>query len=563
MIMATFTGDLTANHGALSKHGRPQMGQVISSPEDVMHAEARALYDDFLGHYSNAPDHVRRSRLHKQLLSQIGCCLKSIPAKSRDINLRVSGADIGPIFTTDYLPHISLPPHLTKVQFRNVSFAPADGAVLANFLRRLPLLVEFDISENKFGPAGAAILRAAIGHPSLTTLYMTRCDLTREAWVPIWQILTTSRTLRNLCLAPIELPRGAKQVLADGALGNLNLTLVELGRDLADVCQYVMRRNQEFSGILNDIIEISVRRRLKVESQKSVKGREYFVGRARSTARLSANSQLVRRISEAESRATTADRAHRLVERDQYRSGQAEMCGRRERMEDISIILEDSPKAGNFLFGLFDGHGGREAAEYAAGNLPKALAAHLARSPQYEDAYVTAFRQMQDEMAPWCVYCGTTVVIAVIDHRTLTVANVGDSAAVLSRNGQAMRLSTDHKADNETERAYIISHGGTVSKDHRVNGMLAVSRALGDGFLLSAANPTPSIRRVQLATTDRFLILACDGVWDVITDQEACDLIATENDPLRAAERLKEEAYERDSLDNISVIVVDLHAGSR
>jgi serine/threonine protein phosphatase PrpC len=149
------------------------------------------------------------------------------------------------------------------------------------------------------------------------------------------------------------------------------------------------------------------------------------------------------------------------------------------------------------------------------------------------------------------------VVVAVIEGTTLTVANVGDSRCVLCRDGKAMRLSVDHKPDLPEEVQYLESKGAYV-QDHRVNGMLAVSRTLGDSFLGEAANPTPHLARLELCRTDTFLILACDGVWDVLGDQEACEIVAPEIDPLDAAKKLRDRTFELDSMDNISVVVVFL-----
>jgi serine/threonine protein phosphatase PrpC len=115
----------------------------------------------------------------------------------------------------------------------------------------------------------------------------------------------------------------------------------------------------------------------------------------------------------------------------------------------------------------------------------------------------------------------------------------------------------DHKPDLPEEAAYIQERGGFV-KDGRTNGNLAVSRALGDGFLQNAANPTPYLNRIELTEQDSLLILACDGVWDVMGDQEACELVSGFIDPMDAAITLRDRAYELNSLDNISVIVVFL-----
>jgi serine/threonine protein phosphatase PrpC len=228
-------------------------------------------------------------------------------------------------------------------------------------------------------------------------------------------------------------------------------------------------------------------------------------------------------------------------------------------MEDVSVVARDCPAPGGCLYALFDGHGGREAAEYAAEKLPPAIAQRLAAAAAWEDAYAAAFRAVNAEMLGVCAYVGTTAVLAAVEGRTLTVANVGDSRCVLFRDGRALRLSVDHKPDLPDEAAYIQATGGFV-KDGRVNAMLAVSRALGDGFLQPAVNPTPHLCRVELTEQDSLLILACDGVWDVMSDQAACELIAGHIDPLEAALTLRDKAYELDSLDNISVIVVFLSA---
>jgi len=237
------------------------------------------------------------------------------------------------------------------------------------------------------------------------------------------------------------------------------------------------------------------------------------------------------------------------------RAGHAEMIGQRDAMEDVSLIIEDFPEPEAMMFCLFDGHGGREAAEFAAKNLPKAIGDWLKKTRRVEEAYAAAFRQLQLDMKPWCVYVGTTVLTAVVSGSTLTVANAGDTRCVLCRGGKAVRISLDHKPTLPEEIAFIESQGGFV-KDERVNGILAVSRALGDAVIGDAINPTPHVRQVQLTPDDTFMILACDGVWDVMTDQMAVDLISSDIDPLVAARKVRDAAFENYSTDNISAIVV-------
>ena len=119
-------------------------------------------------------------------------------------------------------------------------------------------------------------------------------------------------------------------------------------------------------------------------------------------------------------------------------------------------------------------------------------------------------------------------------------------------------MSVDHTPDLPEETEYIIKNGGTIV-DNRVNGSLAVSRCLGDGKFGDCINPTPHFIQENLSPVDQFLIIATDGIFDKIDDQKACDIVLGEIDPLEAAKKLRDSAFELDSQDNISVIVVYLY----
>ncbi|KAL4514291.1 hypothetical protein Ndes2526A_g04006 [Nannochloris sp. 'desiccata'] len=129
---------------------------------------------------------------------------------------------------------------------------------------------------------------------------------------------------------------------------------------------------------------------------------------------------------------------------------------------------------------------------------------------------------------------GCTAVCAMVRNGDLIVANAGDSRCVLSRNGQAVALTQDHKPMDPEEYDRIIKAGGFVA-DGRVNGSLNLSRALGDLEYKQSKNlppeaqmvtAFPEIRSEKLQPgTDEFLILACDGIWDVLTNQEAVDFV--------------------------------------
>ncbi|KAF7510346.1 hypothetical protein GJ744_006842 [Endocarpon pusillum] len=141
-------------------------------------------------------------------------------------------------------------------------------------------------------------------------------------------------------------------------------------------------------------------------------------------------------------------------------------------------------------------------------------------------------------------------------QRVLYTANVGDARIVLCRNGKALRLSYDHKGSDENEGRRISNAGGLIL-NNRVNGVLAVTRALGDSYLKDLVTGHPyTTETVIQPDIDEFLILACDGLWDVCSDQEAVDLIRKIPSPQAASKALVDHALSRFSTDNLSVMVV-------
>lgn len=118
---------------------------------------------------------------------------------------------------------------------------------------------------------------------------------------------------------------------------------------------------------------------------------------------------------------------------------------------------------------------------------------------------------------------GTTAIVALIRNNTLYVANVGDSRCVLSREGQAIEMSEDHKPEDQKEFARITKAGGSVTFDGRINGGLNLSRAIGDHFYKDNSSlpdeeqmisAKPDVRIIEIdVNKDEFVFLACDGIW--------------------------------------------------
>ncbi|CAG8729052.1 20853_t:CDS:2, partial [Dentiscutata erythropus] len=171
---------------------------------------------------------------------------------------------------------------------------------------------------------------------------------------------------------------------------------------------------------------------------------------------------------------------------------------------------------------------------------------------------------------------GCTAVMAIVTpNGDIYVGNAGDSRAVLSEDGIAIPMSDDHKPVNQDESKRITDAGGFVEFG-RVNGNLALSRALGDFEFkqnpnldakkqIVTAYPDVKQKDIKFESTE-FLVLACDGIWDCLTSQEVVSFIRknlSENKDLRkACEDLMERCLAKDSelggigCDNMTVIIV-------
>ncbi|CAH2064386.1 unnamed protein product [Thlaspi arvense] len=160
---------------------------------------------------------------------------------------------------------------------------------------------------------------------------------------------------------------------------------------------------------------------------------------------------------------------------------------------------------------------------------------------------------------------GTTALTALILDKTMLIANAGDSRAVLGKRGRAIELSKDHKPNCTSERLRIEKLGGVIY-DGYLNGQLSVARALGDWHIkgtkgsLCPLSCEPELEEIVLTEEDEFLIMGCDGLWDVMSSQCAVTMVRRElmqhNDPEKCSQALVKEALQRNSCDNLTVVVV-------
>lgn len=250
------------------------------------------------------------------------------------------------------------------------------------------------------------------------------------------------------------------------------------------------------------------------------------------------------------------------------------------RIDDLSSKLESllrcpTPSA---FYGVFDGHGGPDAAAYLRKNalriffedadFPQAFEVDDAFLEKVENSIRKAFLQADLALADDCTISsssGTTVLTALIFGSLLLVANAGDCRAVLCRKGDAVEMSQDHRPSYAAERKRIELSGGYV-EDGYLNGVLSVTRALGDWDMKlprGSSSPLiaePEFRQVTLTEDDEFLIIGCDGIWDVISSQHAVSIVRRglrrHGNPEQSARELVMEALRLNTFDNLTVIII-------
>lgn len=281
---------------------------------------------------------------------------------------------------------------------------------------------------------------------------------------------------------------------------------------------------------------------------------------------------------------------HRLS----FNVGVAENSNTRYRssMEDVHTFVANFAERLDWgYFALFDGHAGKQAARWCGTNLHSVLEKEIVKNDTLDlrvnlnNAFVEADKCIKKDctgqsgctaavaVLRWEVDDSVEKVDAKVDDkdsefdfipspgykRMLYTANVGDTRVVLSRDGKALRLSYDHKGSDDVEQSRIHSSGGIVMKS-RVNGMLAVTRSLGDAYMKELVIGNPFTTATELNESDEFLIVACDGLWDVCSDQRAVKLISDIEDPHHAANVLCKYAMEHGTTDNVTVMVVRLNS---
>jgi len=251
-------------------------------------------------------------------------------------------------------------------------------------------------------------------------------------------------------------------------------------------------------------------------------------------------------------------------------------------MEDAHVCMCSwgSPNKGHFS--VFDGHGGAKAAKYCGVHLEKELQTLQNYSPSaIQDSFLSLDRKLKQHLQN--DQSGCTCITAIVTYSpdtskyTLNVANIGDSRAILIKKGSESEVlgTVDHKPEDEGEKKRICAAGGFVSASFpaRLDGAISLSRAFGDfeykqnpGFEAKDQKMSP-FPDVYLWTASRgdILVLACDGVFDVMTNQELAtavvSLIEKNKDMGIVCKMILDECLGKGSRDNMTLVVIELSDG--
>jgi len=247
--------------------------------------------------------------------------------------------------------------------------------------------------------------------------------------------------------------------------------------------------------------------------------------------------------------------------------GISEEIGFRPAMEDDHALYEDPGRL--FLSAeIYDGHGGKQPAQIAAEMLTPWFLNAWARElekPLHErknEAAILreAYLAVDAHIVGRRVQAGTCAVQLYLIGERFLAANVGDSRIIMGIRRAAAMLTSDHKPDADDERSRIEALGGSVAMlgVPRVEGILAISRALGDACLKPYVSAEPRITEGTLGRENDVAVLACDGVWDILSPGEVIEAARREPVPQKGAEEISRMALDRGSMDNITVIVLDL-----
>ncbi|MFQ5962375.1 MAG: PP2C family serine/threonine-protein phosphatase [Candidatus Methylomirabilales bacterium] len=233
--------------------------------------------------------------------------------------------------------------------------------------------------------------------------------------------------------------------------------------------------------------------------------------------------------------------------------------GFRRAMEDRHV-LEIRPGVGLFG-GVYDGHGGVEAAEIVATSLHEAFFHALETGLAPPEAFREAYRTVEEALQG--VESGATAATVFLRSNELSFAHVGDGGIVLVAE-KPIALTEPHRVDNAAERSRIISAGGEIAGEYVVRGLrgLMPTRSFGDSYFRPVGvMAVPAVGERRLTAEHRFLVVACDGLFDILEVDEIAAVLRQSSGAQQGGEALQEQVFARGGTDNLTILVVEFGVG--
>ena len=236
----------------------------------------------------------------------------------------------------------------------------------------------------------------------------------------------------------------------------------------------------------------------------------------------------------------------------------------RDYMEDKSRVIQNlNGDKNSYLFCLFDGHGGVNVSQFLQENFHKyfkEICPVINPEENFKELFKTLDLKIKDLNL---LNMGSTACIIYITKekgkRVLYSANIGDTRSLLISSNDYKRLSYDHRATDSNEYNRIVKNGGIIFAG-RVYGSLMLSRAFGDWELKSyGVISEPYITKITINDYDKYLIIATDGIWDVLDDSDVYEMSKNINNSQELCNKIIEKALDKGSMDNISCFVINLN----
>ncbi|EDR25961.1 podocan precursor, putative [Entamoeba dispar SAW760] len=238
--------------------------------------------------------------------------------------------------------------------------------------------------------------------------------------------------------------------------------------------------------------------------------------------------------------------------------GISEWKGNRETMEDCLCVIENFIEQGNHLIVLCDGHGGSETSFYCVSRFKETIEKILIQKPEagINNILIQTFLELNKNINTYGIKDGSTCLCIFICDKKFYIANTGDCKCLLIKQDGFIQLTVEHRPVIKSEYNRIRENGGYVIND-RTNGILALSRSLGDTSIQPILTPTPDIFIREREESDQFLIVACDGVWDFLRNEEVYSIVKNRirSEPSDISSSIRDMAFARGSTDNVSCVV--------